>query len=316
MPKIKFGYAYPSIEIVPRANAPLATHQHAQILPTVIEHFDSLWTEDHFFGLDDPEDPSLESHASKDDPETAQLVTDHRAAPNVEGWTILTWLAARFPNVQLGPLVLSVSYRNPALLAKMAAGLQMLSEGQLIFGIGAGWRMEEYNAYGFDYDKASERVQQLEEALQITRLMWTEPAPTFKGKYYEIQEAYCEPRPDPLPPILIGGVGEQLMLPLIARHADWWNVAEVPVEDYRRKRDILFDNAISIDRDPAEIVLTYLMEVDTYLPESAQDSQRWIDRLSPFIELGVTHFMIGFGGVESVELIKRFAEEVIAPINQ
>ncbi len=316
MTRIKFGWAYPSIGIVQSAYLPLAIHQHAQILPTVIEHFDSLWTEDHLFGLDHAEDPVLESYANVEDPETGQLITNPRAEPQLEGWTILTWIAARFPNIQLGPLVLSVSYRNPALLAKMAAGLQMLSEGQLIFGIGAGWRVEEYDAYGFDYDKASKRIQQLEEALQIIHLMWTEPAPTFKGKYYEIQEAYCEPRPDPLPPILIGGVGEQLMLPLIARHADWWNVVDVPVEDYRRKRDILFTNAISIERDPAEIVQTYLMEEGTHLPESAQDSQRWIDRLSPFIELGVTHFMIDFWHVESVELIKRFAEEVISPLNQ
>ncbi len=106
------------------------------------------------------------------------------------------------------------------------------------------------------------------------------------------------------------------MLPLIARHADWWNPDNVPPEDYRRKRDILFENAISVERDPAEIVQTYLIEEDPDLPESAQDSQRWIDRLSPLIDLGVTHFMIDFGHVKSVEPIKRFAEEVIAPLNQ
>ena len=316
MPDIKFGWVAPSIGIAQSGYVPLAIHQHAQILPTVIEHFDSLWTVDHLFGFDHTDDPVFESYASVEDPETGQLITSHRADPYLEGWTILTWLAARFPNVQIGPIVLSVGYRNPALLAKMAASLQLLSEGQLILGIGAGWRVEEYDAYGCAYYKASERIRQLEEALQIIRLMWTEPAPTFKGKYYEIQEAYCEPRPDPLPPILIGGVGEQLLLPLIARHADWWNADNVPPEDYRRKRDILFENAISVERDPAEIVQTYLIEEDTELPESTQDSQRWIDRLLPLIELGVTHFMIDFGHVTSLEPINRFAEEVISPLNQ
>jgi hypothetical protein len=105
------------------------------------------------------------------------------------------------------------------------------------------------------------------------------------------------------------------MLPLIARHADWWNADNVPPEDYLRKRDILFENASSIDRDPAEIVQTFLIEEDTNLPESNEDSQRWIDRLSPLIELGVTHFMIDFGYVKSVEPIQRFAEEVIAGFN-
>jgi len=315
MTPIKFGWAYPSIEIIPSAYEPHANHKHAQILPSIIENFDSLWTDDHLYGFDHGEELGLENYASVEDPETGQLITNHQTVPYLEGWTSLTWLAARFPNVQIGPLVLSVGYRSPAMLAKMSANLQTLSGGQLVLGIGAGWRVEEYDAYGFEYYKASKRIQQLEEALQIIRLMWTETAPTFKGSYYQIKEAYCEPRPDPPPPILIGGVGEKLMLPLIARYADWWNVDNTSVDDYRRKRDILFENAVSIERDPAEIVQTYLFEDDTDLPESAQHSQRWIDRLSPLIELGVTHFMIDFGNVASVELIERFAEEVIAPLN-
>jgi hypothetical protein len=189
----------------------------------------------------------------------------------------------------------------------MAASLQLLSGGRLILGLGAGWREEEYNTYGFTYHKASERIRQLEEALQIIRLMWIEPAPSFEGKYYQIHNAYCEPRPDPVPPILIGGIGEQLMLPLIARYADWWNVDNVPLQDYRRKREILFDSAL--------FVQSYLIEEDTDLPKSSTESQRWIDRLSPLIELGVSHFMIDFGHVTSIDAIQRFADEVITPLN-
>lgn len=315
MTRIKFGWVAPSIGVRQTSLAPLAMQQQSQILPTVVEYFDSLWTVDHLFGFEHTEDHVLESYASVKDPETGQVITDHRADPYLEGWTTLTWLAARFPEILLGPLVLSVHYRNPALLAKMAATLQLLSKGRLILGIGAGWRAEEYDAYGFDYDKAPKRIHQLEEALQIIRLMWTEPAPTFKGKYYDIQEAYCEPRPDPPPAILIGGVGEKLMLPLIARHGDWWNADNVPVKDYQRKREILFESALSAGREPTEIVQTYLIEEETRLPESIADSQRWIERLSPLIELGVTHFMIDFGYVKSVEPIHRFADEVISPLN-
>jgi hypothetical protein len=105
------------------------------------------------------------------------------------------------------------------------------------------------------------------------------------------------------------------MLPLIARYADWWNVDNVPLQDYRRKRDILFENALSADRDPDEIVQSFLIEEDTNLPESSIDSQHWIDRLSPLIDLGVSYFMIDFGHVTSTEQILRFADEVIAPLN-
>ena len=146
-------------------------------------------------------------------------------------------------------------------------------------------------------------------------MMWTEDIPGFHGHYYQIEQAYCEPRPKPLPPILIGGVGEKLMLPLIARYADWWNVDNVPPQDYRRKRDILFEHALAVGRDPSEIVQTYLIEEDVQMPDSNEDSQRWIDRLSPLIELGVSHFMIDFGHVVSTNAILRFAEQVIVPLN-
>jgi alkanesulfonate monooxygenase SsuD/methylene tetrahydromethanopterin reductase-like flavin-dependent oxidoreductase (luciferase family) len=315
MRDIKFGWVAPSIGIRQTDYVPLALQQQAKILPVIVDHFDSLWTVDHLFGFDHEEDPVLESYASEEDPETGELMTNHRGDPYLEGWTTLAWLAARFPGIQLGPLVLSVAYRNPALLAKMAASLQLLSGGRLILGIGAGWREEEYDAYGFEYGKPSERIRQLEEALQILRLMWKEPSPSFKGQYYEIQDAYCEPRPDPSPPVLIGGVGEKLMLPLIARYADWWNVDNVPLLDYRRKRDILFEHAAADNRDPSRIVQTYLIEEETDLPRSSSDSQHWVDRLVPMIELGVSHFMIDFGYVPLTEPIHRFAEEVIGPLN-
>jgi alkanesulfonate monooxygenase SsuD/methylene tetrahydromethanopterin reductase-like flavin-dependent oxidoreductase (luciferase family) len=158
------------------------------------------------------------------------------------------------------------------------------------------------------------RIQQLEEAVQIIRLMWTETAPTFKGTYYKIEEGYCPPLPSPPPPIMIGGSGERSMLPVIARLADWWNIAFVDMDTYRRKRDILHRHADAIGRDPGEIVHTY-MKTDRALPESSTDSLQWLDELRPLVELGVTHFMLDFGHVTALEPILRFAEEVIAPLN-
>jgi alkanesulfonate monooxygenase SsuD/methylene tetrahydromethanopterin reductase-like flavin-dependent oxidoreductase (luciferase family) len=289
MTQIRFGWIAPVIGIPESSYVPIMMDQQAHILPVVAEHFDSLWVFDHFYGFDQRTDPYLEC------------------------WTALTWLAARFPTLQVGTLVMGVGYRNPALVAKMGATLQTLSSGRLILGIGAGWRGEEYAAYGYPFPRAAVRIRQLEEAVQIIRLMWTETAPSFKGRYFEIKEAYCPPPPTPPPPIMIGGGGEQLMLPLIARQADWWNIGFVDVDSYRRKRNILNQNMEAIGRDPAEIVHTY-MKQGRPLPASSEDSARWLDELRPLIELGVAYFMLDFGHVNSTESIVRFAEEVMTPL--
>src|SRR5215472_10422150 len=118
--------------------------------------------------------------------------------PFLEGWTALTYLAAVYPQFHVGHMVLCQSFRNPALLAKMAATLQYLSNGRFTLSIGAGWHEEEYRAYGYTYPSAGARVEQLEEALQIVRAMWTEEQATFQGQYFSITAAHCEPRPDPV----------------------------------------------------------------------------------------------------------------------
>jgi len=264
-------------------------HQET-LLPVVAQYFDSIWVFDNLYGFGEPGYPYLES------------------------WTTLTWLAARFPEMQLGTLVLGVGLRNPALLAKMAATLQTLSGGRFILGLGAGWREEEYRAYGFPFPSPARRIAQLDEAVTIIRRMWTEPASTFTGRHYQIHDAYCEPRPVPPPPVMIGGEGEKLMLPLIARRADWWNTGEWDVTIYRTRLDILYREAEVAGRDPSTIVLT-MEQMGCRLPETPSDSSRWLEELQPFVELGVTHFMFDFGNPSSPEPVARFAEEVIAPLN-
>jgi len=290
MRQIKFGWVAPVIGVAASQHVPLAIAQQATILPTVAQHFDSVWVYDHLYAFDDHTDPFLEC------------------------WTTLTWIAARFPTLQVGSLVMAVGFRNPALLAKMGATLHALSGGRLVLGIGAGWRAADYWAYGYPFPKAALRARQLDEAVQIIRRMWTETAPTFEGQHFAIHEAYCFPRPSPAPPILIGGGGEQVVLPLCARMADWWNLWNVDAATYQRKRYLLYRHAEAAGRDPQEMVLTYA-EPDCRLPQSPEDSARMLDHLQHYTDLGVTHFMLDFGVVTSTEPIMRFHEEVIIPLN-
>ncbi len=289
MAALKFGWITPMVGPPESDFLPLAIYQERHILPVAMEHFDSLWACDHFYGFQRPTDPFL------------------------EGWTTLTWLAAKFPTVQLCHHVLGLGYRNPALTAKMAATLQTLSGGRFILGIGAGWRGEEYRSYGYDFPRAAVRIAQLDEAVQLMRRMWTEEAASFRGTYFTIETAYAPPRPEPTPPVLIGGKGEQLMLPLIGRQADMWNTSDSGgVEVYRRRRDIVHRSAEAAGRDPAAIVLTVTFEAP--LPQTSDESQRWIEKLQAWSAEGVSHFLLDFGHVTSTEPVMRFVEEVMTPL--
>jgi F420-dependent oxidoreductase-like protein len=146
-------------------------------------------------------------------------------AEEFEVWTLLAALAERTDDVDLGPLVGSITYRNPALLAKMATTVDILSEGRVRLGLGAGWHAEEHRAYGYDFPDVGTRIGMLEEGLQIVKSMFTEDEPTFNGDHYSIDGALNNPKPvqDPHPPIVIGGAGPR-MLRLTAKYADEWNV--------------------------------------------------------------------------------------------
>jgi alkanesulfonate monooxygenase SsuD/methylene tetrahydromethanopterin reductase-like flavin-dependent oxidoreductase (luciferase family) len=159
---------------------------------------------------------------------------------------------------RVGALVLRQSYRNPALTAKMAANLQMLSGGRSILGLGAGWREDEYCAYGYPFPDTKTHLEELEEAAFIVKAMRSSRPATFTGKHYSIRDAYCEPPPDPPIALLIGGGGEEKMLAIVARRADWWNFNACTVEEYTRKLAILKSHCARVSRDPSEIKLTYL----------------------------------------------------------
>lgn len=233
--------------------------------------------------------------------------------------TTLSYFAGEFPQFRVGALVLCQSYRNPALVAKMAANLQLLSGGRFILGLGAGWKEDEYHAYGYPFPAAKTRLQELEEAATIVKTMWSSRPATFEGKHYQIRDAYCEPQPSPSIPLLIGGGGEEKTLAIVARHADWWNFNSCPVEEYARKAAILKEHCARIGRDPAEIKLTYLStasvsENPAQVKRSAQkhfiagSSSEVIRELERFRDVGVTHFMFRFLDPESLE---RFVKTVV-----
>lgn len=256
-----------------------------QVLPPI---FTTLWVEDHF--------------------QWGEIAT-------LECLTTLSFLTAKFPYFRLGTLVLNQSHYNPALLAKMAANLQFLSGGRLILGLGVGWREDENDAYGYLFPSAKIRLDQLEEAILIVRSMWTTKPANFAGRYYRIRDAYCEPQPSLSIPLLIGGGGEQRTLNLVARYADWWNFNSCSFEVYIHKVSVLKSYCRKIGRDPSEIRLTYSATVSMaedpkqvvqhpLYPEKrfiAGNPTEVMRELQQFCEIGVTHFMLKFPDLMTLE---------------
>jgi alkanesulfonate monooxygenase SsuD/methylene tetrahydromethanopterin reductase-like flavin-dependent oxidoreductase (luciferase family) len=260
------------------------------------------------------------------------LMKDDR--PMLEGWTTIAFLAAEFPNYAFGNLVLSQSYRNPALLAKMAATLQYLTDGRLILGIGAGWQADEYRAYDYPYPSAGTRVEQLGEAIDVLRAMWTQSPANYDGQHYHVRDAYCEPRPATPIPILVGGHRPKFMR-VAGEKADIWQW-DGPVDRYRVPYDRLVAACAEYGRDLSSIRLSasgeayfpsdpadfpeptlaaisaaqdpsgaYADEIDWVMGPTTDDAIR---QLRPLIDLGVTLLTIYFHDRRSLDL---FAREVI-----
>jgi F420-dependent oxidoreductase-like protein len=200
--------------------------------------FDSFWVMDHYHQI---------------------LNIGPESDPMLEAYTILGAVAARTSRVKLGAMVTGVTYRNPAFLAKVVTTLDVISSGRAILGIGAAWNEEESLAYGYDWPSTAERFERLEDALQICRLMFTQPRSTFQGKRHHIEEAYNVPQPvrPGGPKIMIGGGGEKKTLRLVAKYADMWNGFGDP-DAIRHKIRVLTDHCAEIGRDPSEITKTRL----------------------------------------------------------
>ena len=201
------------------------------------------------------------------------------AEPMMEAYMTLAALAARTSRIKLGALVTGVTYRNPALLAKMVTTLDVISGGRALLGIGAAWNESEHAGYGFDYPPIGERMDRLEEALTIIKLMFTEERPSFQGKHYRIDRALNSPRPIQKggPKVLVGGGGEKRTLKILARHGDIGHWFGGDIEGLKRKTEILEAHCEAENRDPSTVLLT--VGVNVVLVEHERDAKAVMDSM-------------------------------------
>jgi F420-dependent oxidoreductase-like protein len=201
--------------------------------------------------------------------------------PMLEAYTTLGALAANTSRVKLGTLVTGVTYRNPAILAKQVATLDVISKGRAIMGLGAAWNDEEHKGYGIEFPPIGQRMDRLDEALTIAKLMFTQDRPSFEGKYYRIDRALNMPRPVQPggPKVLIGGTGERRTLRLLAQHGDIGHWFGAEIAELQRKKQIFYEHCEAVKRDPSEVQLT--LGVTLVLVENEKDGGAILDSLSP-----------------------------------
>jgi F420-dependent oxidoreductase-like protein len=242
----------------------------------------SIW--DHLYG----------ATGKADDTNCLEAVTMHAA------------LAIETSRVQCGSLVYSVGFRHPAVLAKAATAIDLLSGGRAAIGLGAGWAEVEYNAFGIDFPSAGRRLDQLEECAACVRGLLHDDVTSFEGRWFSLVEARNEPRPVQAKlPIWIGGGGERRTLRIAARYADGWNVPFMSPESFARKRDILHERCAEVGRDPAEI----LCAVNVGLAWSEESLREQFGAISDFVRPGV------LGGSDA-EVVDRIGAYVAAGADQ
>lgn len=276
--------------------------------------YHSIWLYDHFHTV----------------PRVTQEIT-------FECWTSLAALARDTTRVRIGQIVTCNSYRNPALLAKMASTLDVLSHGRLFFGIGAGWYEHEYRAYGYSYPDAPERLRQLREALQIILAMWTQEQAVFEGTYFQVRGAINQPKGVQKPhiPILIGGGGEKVTLKLVAQYGDACNVGGGDVETIKHKLDVLKHHCEAVGRDYNSIwrttTIDYCALAESEAAAIAKLSQeeranlevlrrtqligtpdQLRQRLAAYEEAGIQETLIRFIDTRERESLHLFAREFLA----
>jgi alkanesulfonate monooxygenase SsuD/methylene tetrahydromethanopterin reductase-like flavin-dependent oxidoreductase (luciferase family) len=274
-------------------------------LPHYQARFKSLWMTDHFFW------------------------DDH---PTHEAWTVLAFAAARWPQFTVGPMVLGQSYRNPAMTAKMAATLHTLCNGRLVMALGAGWKEDEYHAYGYPFPSPRTRVEQLEDTLEIVTRLWKQPGPiTYHGKHYQVDNAWCEPRPDPSPTLVVGGGGSYTMR-LAARFADWWNVPDTPLDTYRDLVSKVQDSCRTVGRDPGSLRLTWFGRLavgPTEAEAEALSGGKWtchnalcgtptqiIKQVQQFVDLGVSYFMVEILNYGDPEIRRMVLDDTLTAVQR
>jgi F420-dependent oxidoreductase-like protein len=249
-----------------------------------IELFESGWIFDHFYPI----------HSDS-------------TGPCLEGWMTLAGLAQATRRLRLGTLVTGIHYRHPAVLAKMAATVDIISGGRLELGIGAGWNEEESGAYGIDLGSPRERSDRFEEACQVLVGLLSNETTDFSGKYFQLTGARCEPKGPqaPHPPICIGGSGERRTLRTAARYAQHWNFVGGTPEEFARKRDVLLAHCQEAGRDPAQITLSSHVRLHS---GSEEDLARTVQDVAALAEKGLD--------LAIIYLPPPHRPEVLAPLAQ
>jgi F420-dependent oxidoreductase-like protein len=231
--------------------------------------------------------------------------------PCLEGWTLLAALAAQTERLRLGLMVTGNTYRHPAVLAHMAATGVVISTDRLDLGIGAGWNEYEHASMGLPLYPPGERIRRLGEACEIIKRLYTQQLTDFDGRYYQLKEARCAPKPrqKPYPPFVIGGSGEQLTLRVAAQYADIWNAMPPSVEEFRHKVQVLHEHCAAIGRDPGEIELSVQTRVNY------DDIAATVATLQPLVDAGATHIVLMLNYPYPEGIVAQLADEVVAQVS-
>jgi F420-dependent oxidoreductase-like protein len=238
-------------------------------------------------------------------------INGHLDGPCLEGWTLLAALAAETKRLRLGLMVTGNTYRHPAVLAKIAATVDVISNGRLDFGIGAGWNVYEHESMGIPLYAPGERIRRVGEACAIIKSLFTEHLTTFDGRYYQLKDARCEPKPvqKPYPPFVIGGSGEQLTLRVVAEYAQVWNFGGSDPEQFKHKIKVLDGHCAAVGRDPSEIARSIQIQV---FPD---DLQKTIDTVQSLVDVGANHIILNLRPPIPAGIVARVAEKVIPKIS-
>jgi F420-dependent oxidoreductase-like protein len=229
--------------------------------------------------------------------------------PCLEGWTTLTALATHTRRARVGLMVASNTYRHPAVLAKMAAALDVITDGRLEFGLGAGWHEPEHRMYGLPFGTTADRIRALGEACQIAKLLWTQEVSNFEGRYYTLTDARCEPKPlqHPHPPITVGGTGEKLTLRIVARYADRWNSNGKSIEEFVRLNGVLDEHCAAVGRDPRTIIRSVQRHLGADFAASAGE-------VAGYVAAGAKHVVLNPRVPLEPGVAVRAVREVIEPV--
>ena len=258
-----------------------------------------------------------------------------------ECFALLSAIAANTKKIKIGQSMVCNSYRNPSLLAKMVSTIDIISNGRVELGMGAGWTKDEYIAYGYEYPSSVDRIRQLDESLNIIRKMWTEKKSTFIGNYYSIKDAICNPKPiqKPYPTIMIGGTGEKYLLKVVAKHANRYNHPFSSPEDIKGKLAVLKDHCSVVGRNYYEIERSVLIrclirnsydDLNTQIKawkkekETIEEFEKRISaiigtpeyiisKLNRYIHIGITHFVVHFVGLNE-QTLRLFDSKVVKKI--